>query len=79
MFYGMKHHTQETIITLRWVVVIVGSMFRHAKKTLVYFLTNRMLFRAHKRLNLPTIRAKLIQTTINDLKVYFGSSLFNLQ
>ncbi|CAF0885038.1 unnamed protein product [Adineta ricciae] len=34
---------------------------------------------AHKRLNLPTIRAKLIQTTLNDLKVYFGSSFFNLQ
>ncbi len=37
------------------------------------------IFRAHKRLNLPTIRAKLIRTTLNDLKVYFGSSLPNLQ
>ncbi|CAF3448301.1 unnamed protein product [Rotaria sp. Silwood1] len=34
---------------------------------------------AHKRLNSETIRAKLVRTTLNDLKVYFGSSLPNLK
>ncbi|CAF2651405.1 unnamed protein product [Rotaria sp. Silwood2] len=34
---------------------------------------------AHKRLKSETIRAKLVRTTLNDLKVYFGSSLPNLK
>ncbi|CAF1564063.1 unnamed protein product, partial [Rotaria sordida] len=34
---------------------------------------------AHKRLNSDTIRAKLVRTTLNDLKIYFGSSLPNLK
>jgi uncharacterized ParB-like nuclease family protein len=46
----------------------------------LFYLKKLILFnRAHKRLNLSTIRAKLIRTTFNDLKVYLGSSLPNLQ
>lgn len=37
------------------------------------------LLRAHKRLKSETIRAKLVRTTLNDLKVYYGSSLPNLK
>ncbi|CAF0819132.1 unnamed protein product [Adineta steineri] len=34
---------------------------------------------AYKRLNSETIRAKLVKITLNDLKIYFGSSLPNLK
>ncbi|UJR08696.1 hypothetical protein I4U23_012954 [Adineta vaga] len=34
---------------------------------------------AYKRLNSQTIRAKLVRTTLNDLRIYFGSSLPNLK
>ncbi|CAF1097630.1 unnamed protein product [Adineta ricciae] len=34
---------------------------------------------AHKRLNSKTIRAKLVRTTLNDLRIYFGSSLPNFK
>jgi hypothetical protein len=73
----MKHRIQEIIIFLRWVVVIVGSnvFFIFIQKLNFIFL----LFRAHKRLNSVTIRAKLVRTTLNNLKIYFGSSLPNLK
>ncbi|KAK5650526.1 hypothetical protein RI129_001555 [Pyrocoelia pectoralis] len=34
---------------------------------------------AHKTLNLPTIKAKLIKSTINDLKCYLGASTPDLK
>jgi hypothetical protein len=75
MSFGMKHPNQEIIIFLQWVVAIVGS------KIFLYRLMKLILliFRAHKRLNSDTIRAKLIRTTLNNLKIYFGSSLPNLK
>lgn len=36
-------------------------------------------FVAHQQLNLPTIKAKLIKSTINDLKCYLGSSTPDLK
>lgn len=36
-------------------------------------------YAAHKRLGLPTIRAKLINSTNNDLKHYLGSSTPDLK
>lgn len=34
---------------------------------------------AHKQLNLPTIKAKIIKSTINDLKCYLGASTPDLK
>lgn len=36
-------------------------------------------FVAHQRLNLPTIKAKLVESTIGDLRCHLGSSTPNLK
>lgn len=36
-------------------------------------------YTAHKRLNLPTIKAKLVKSNIQDLKCYLGSSTPDLK
>jgi len=36
-------------------------------------------FSAHQRLNLPTIKAKLIHSTVHDLQVYLGGSTPDLK
>jgi len=36
-------------------------------------------YAAHLKLQLPTIRAKLLRSTVNDLKVYLGSSTPDLK
>lgn len=36
-------------------------------------------YEAHKRLGLPTIRSKLVKSTIDDIRTYLGSSTPNLK
>ncbi|GIX85704.1 putative sulfiredoxin [Caerostris extrusa] len=36
-------------------------------------------YEAHKRLGLPSIRCKLVKSTIHDLKMYLGASTPNLR
>ncbi|CAD6216415.1 GSCOCG00004573001-RA-CDS [Cotesia congregata] len=36
-------------------------------------------YTAHKRLNKPTIKAKLVKSTITDLKIYLGNSTPDLK
>lgn len=76
MFFGMKHRLRRIIISLLWVVVIVGSRISFSCLLLNFVFR---ICRAHQRLNSVTIRVKLVRTTLNNLKIYFGSSLPNLQ
>ena len=36
-------------------------------------------YEAHKRLGLPTIRSKLVKSTIEDIRTYLGSSTPDLK
>jgi uncharacterized ParB-like nuclease family protein len=75
---GIKHLIRIIITFFLWVLVIVGSKF-HIR----LLVNNRrylpcIFFRAYQRRNSSTIRAKLVRTNLNNLKVYFGSSLSQL-
>ena len=53
----------------------MGVSAKIRSQRIIFFVESR----AHQRLNSPTIPAKLVRTTLTDLKVYFGSSLPRLK
>lgn len=74
------------LITTIWTALAVSASWVSLSHQLICFnfhltssMTNVARFEAAKRLNEPTIKCKLVESNIDDLRVYLGSSTPDLQ